>query len=83
LFYLALAYIPAAYLGGNHKVGSEQQQHETTARLLAVPGGQALVVVLGLVVMGICGNQIFIVAIGLAVFALFSFIEARFRDVER
>jgi len=59
LFYLGLAYVPAAYLAGDHKVGSEQQQHQTTGRLLGFVGGQELVVALGLVVIGVCGWQIY------------------------
>ena len=47
LFYFGLAYVPAAYLAGNHSVGSDQQQRRTAARLLFRPGGQELVAVVG------------------------------------
>jgi hypothetical protein len=59
LFYLGLAYVPAAYLAGNHQVGSEQQQHRTAATLLGWPAGQELVALAGVVVIGICGAQIY------------------------
>jgi hypothetical protein len=59
LFYLGLAYVPSAYLAGNHQVGSEQQQHKTTGRLLGFEGGQELVIALGLVVVGVCLWQIY------------------------
>lgn len=58
LFYLALAYIPASYLGGNTQTGSQQQQTKTTADLLSLPGGRALVIVLGAVMVLVCGQQI-------------------------
>jgi hypothetical protein len=59
LFYLGLAYVPAVYLAGNHRVGSEQQQRRTAARLLGWPGGQELVAILGVVVICVCGFQIY------------------------
>jgi hypothetical protein len=59
LFFLGLAAVPVAYLAGNHKVGSEQQQDHTAARILSWPGGQELVALLGVVVICICGTQIY------------------------
>jgi hypothetical protein len=59
LLYLGLAYVPAAYLSGNHTVGSEQQQHRTAARLLGWPGGQELVAAFGVIVICVCGAQIY------------------------
>jgi hypothetical protein len=59
LFYLGLAYVPAAYLAGNHSVGSEQQQRRTAARLLFRPGGQELVAAAGVLVICVCGAQIY------------------------
>lgn len=59
VFYLGLSWIPIEYLSGNHRAGSEQQQHRTAQRLLGIPGGQVLVVVLGLIVAGVCLWQIY------------------------
>lgn len=58
LFYLVLAYVPAAFLAGDKSAGSEQQQHRTAAALLGLPGGQELVVALGVVMLVVCGFQI-------------------------
>jgi hypothetical protein len=58
LLYLGLAYIPASFLFGDHSTGTEHQQHSNAARLLGFPGGQVLVVVAGLVVIGMLGWQI-------------------------
>lgn len=58
LFYLLVAWIPCQYLAGNHKVGSEQQQHRTAAKLLGFPGGEALVIIAGLVLVVVCAWQI-------------------------
>ena len=59
LFYVALSLVPIQYLAGNHKVGSEQQQHHTAQKLLGFPGGQVLVVIAGLAVVGTCMWQIY------------------------
>lgn len=58
-FYMGLAYVPAAYLAGNHTVGSEQQQRHEAARLLNWPAGQELVAAVGVAVICICGAQIY------------------------
>lgn len=58
LFYVALAYVPCTFLAGNHQTGSQQQQEQTTARVLAFPGGQALVAAVGAVVLVVCAQQI-------------------------
>jgi Domain of Unknown Function (DUF1206) len=58
LLYLGLAYIPASFLFGDHSTGTEHQQHSNAARLLGFPGGQELVVIAGLVVIGMLGWQI-------------------------
>jgi hypothetical protein len=58
LFYLVLAYIPASFLAGNSSTGSEQQQHKTAAELLGLPGGRELVVIIGVVMLVVCGSQI-------------------------
>jgi hypothetical protein len=58
LSYVAVGLMPISYLLGNHRAGSESQQHDTTARLLDVPGGAGLVVVAGLLVLAVCGWQL-------------------------
>lgn len=57
-FYLALAYVPASFLFGRRQAGSQQAQSHTTARLLGMPGGRVVVVLLGVVVVGICAWQV-------------------------
>lgn len=57
-FYIGLAYVPASFLAGNGQAGSEESQHRTTAKLLGLPAGQELVVVLGLLVIVVCSYQI-------------------------
>ena len=59
MFYLALSWVPVQYLAGNHRVGSEQQQHRTAQKLLGFSGGQVLVVIAGLAVAGTCLWQIY------------------------
>jgi uncharacterized protein DUF1206 len=58
VFYLGVAYVPLSFLFGNHAAGSERQQQQRTAELLGIPGGQILVVAIGVVVVGICVWQI-------------------------
>jgi hypothetical protein len=58
LFYLALAWMPLSYALGNHSAGKEQQQHQTVADLLHLPGGTFIVFVLGVVVCGVAGYQV-------------------------
>jgi hypothetical protein len=57
-FYLALTWIPLSYVLGNHNAGSNQSQHKVAGDLLRLPGGREIVVALGLVVVGVCINQI-------------------------
>lgn len=59
VFYLALSWVPVQYLAGNHRVGSEQQQHHTAQKLLGFSGGQVLVVIAGVAVAGSCLWQIY------------------------
>jgi hypothetical protein len=59
VFYLALSWVPCQYLAGNHRVGSEQQQHRTAQMLLGFPGGQFLVVIAGVVVAGVSLWQVY------------------------
>jgi hypothetical protein len=59
VFYLVLSYVPAAFLAGNHRVGSQKQQQKTTSELLNVPGGRWLVGLLGIIVLAVCTVQIY------------------------
>jgi hypothetical protein len=58
LVYLAIAYVPVSFLWGNRSTGSERQQQHRTAHLLGFPGGQVVVVGIGLAVVAACGWQI-------------------------
>jgi hypothetical protein len=58
LFYLVLAYVPAAFLAGRTQTGSESQQQKTTAEILAIPGGRVLLGVGGLIFIAVCAQQI-------------------------
>lgn len=58
LFYLFLASIPAGFLAGNKAAGSQQQQQKDTADVLGLPGGQVILVILGLIAIGVCVQQI-------------------------
>lgn len=57
-FYLALTWLPASYALGRRASGSEQQQHRTASGILSLPAGRELLFALGLVVVGVCVNQI-------------------------
>jgi hypothetical protein len=59
VFYIALTYVPASYLYGNHQVGSEQQQRQSTSKLLGLAAGQEIVAALGALVVIVCGWQIY------------------------
>lgn len=58
IFYVALAYVPSSYIAGHHQSGSQQQQKRTTAELLGLPGGRAIVIALGIIVIVVCAQQI-------------------------
>jgi hypothetical protein len=58
LSYVAVGLLPVSYLLGNHKTGSESQQHDTTAKLLAIPGGAAIVVAAGVILLAVCAWQL-------------------------
>ena len=58
IFYVALAYVPASFLAGDQRTGSQQQQERTSAEILHLPGGRMILGALGLVVVGVCGFQI-------------------------
>jgi hypothetical protein len=57
-FYLALTWIPMSYVLGNHTAGSNQSQHRVAGDLLELPGGREIVIALGVIVIGVCVNQI-------------------------
>jgi hypothetical protein len=57
-FYAALTYVPLSFLFGSRSTGSEHAQHNQTAAVLGWPGGRALVVAAGLVVLAVCAYQI-------------------------
>jgi hypothetical protein len=57
-FYVGLTWIPASYALGRRSTGSEQQQHRTASGILSLPAGRELLFALGLVVVGVCANQI-------------------------
>lgn len=58
LSYVAVGVVPVSYLLGNRRAGSESQQHDTTARVLGIPGGPAIVVAAGALVLAVCGWQL-------------------------
>lgn len=58
LFYAALTYVPLSFLFGSHQTGSEAAQKQQTASVLSWPGGQFLVIAIGLVVLVVCAVQI-------------------------
>jgi hypothetical protein len=58
LSYVAVGLMPISYLLGNRKAGSESQQHDTTAKLLGLPGGAAIVVGAGVLVLAVCAWQL-------------------------
>jgi hypothetical protein len=58
LFYLVLAWVPAAFLAGNRDTGSQQQQVRTVGEVLRRPAGAELLAVAGVVVIIVCVQQI-------------------------
>lgn len=58
LFYAGLTYVPLSFLFGSQQTGSERAQRQQTASVLSWPGGQLLVIGIGLVVLGVCAAQI-------------------------
>lgn len=58
LFYLALAYVPASFLAGARQAGSQQQQVHTVANVLRRPAGPEILIAAGIVVIGVCIQQI-------------------------
>jgi hypothetical protein len=64
VLYLAMAAATTSFLLGSRATGSEQQQHSTAARLLALPFGRPLLGAVGLVVLGMCVWQLVVTARG-------------------
>lgn len=58
LFYVALAWLPLQFVLGRRQVGSEQSQHDETAKVLGWPLGRELVAAVGVVVICVCCWQI-------------------------
>ena len=56
-FYLVLTWVPLSYVLGKRSEGSEQQQHRTATGILRLPAGREILFALGLVVVGVCANQ--------------------------
>jgi hypothetical protein len=57
-FYAVLTWLPASFALGRRSTGSEQQQHRTAGGILSLPAGRELLFALGLIVVGVCANQI-------------------------
>lgn len=57
-FYVMLTWLPASYALGRRSTGSEQQQHRSASGILSLPAGRELLFALGLIVVGVCANQI-------------------------
>ena len=57
-FYVALTWVPVSFALGRRQTGSEQQQHQETARVLSWPFGRELVAIAGAVVIVVCLWQI-------------------------
>lgn len=57
-FYVVLTWIPLSYVLGNHQAGSNKSQHRVAGDLLRLPAGRELVAALGVIVIGVCANQI-------------------------
>lgn len=57
-FYLVLTWIPLSYVFGNRTAGSNKSQHRVAGDLLGLPAGREIVAALGLIVIGVCANQI-------------------------
>ncbi|HVT22097.1 MAG TPA: DUF1206 domain-containing protein [Mycobacteriales bacterium] len=57
-FYVVLMWIPLSYAFGNRTAGSNKSEHRVAGDLLGLPGGRVMVVALGVIVIGVCANQI-------------------------
>ncbi len=64
LIYVGMTWVTASFLLGRHDAGSEQQQRSTAGRVIALPYGRALLVAVGLVVLGMCAWQLLVAARG-------------------
>lgn len=58
IFYLVLTAVPASFTLGSRSTGTEQQERTTTARVLGLPAGRAVIVVAGLAFIGVCVWQV-------------------------
>jgi hypothetical protein len=57
-FYVLLMWIPLSYAFGNRTAGSNKSEHRVAGDLLGLPGGRVIVAALGVIVIGVCANQI-------------------------
>lgn len=64
LAYVALAILTTSFLLGARRTGSEQQQRATARSVLMLPAGRPLLVLVGLVVLAVCGWQLVVAARG-------------------
>lgn len=58
VFYLGLSEVPASFALGSRSTGTEHQQRATTAKVLMLPAGRSLVIVVGVVLVVVCGWQV-------------------------
>jgi hypothetical protein len=58
VFYLVLGWVPLSYALGSHSSGDEQQQHQTVADLLHLPGGPVIVFALGVIICAVAAYQV-------------------------
>lgn len=63
-FYLGAAWLTTSFVLGQQEAGSEEQREETAGLVLGLPGGEVLVVVAGLIVLGVCLWQLVVAARG-------------------
>jgi Domain of Unknown Function (DUF1206) len=59
-----MAAVTASFLLGGRSTGSEQQQRSAAGTIIALPYGRGLLVAAGLVVLAMCGWQLFVAARG-------------------
>lgn len=56
-FYLVLSWLPVSYALGKRTSGSEQQHQRGVEDILSLPGGQVVLFIVGLVIVGVCVVQ--------------------------
>jgi hypothetical protein len=58
VFYVCLTEVPASFVLGSRSSGSEQSERSTTSKVLSLPGGRLLLLLVGLVFIGVCLWQV-------------------------